>query len=82
METIPATIARSAPTINFAGQTALDNALDEELQAAITGQKTPREAMDAAQKKWERVIKRNKRNGIVDAIKASRSTWPSIVDPA
>jgi multiple sugar transport system substrate-binding protein len=38
--------------------------------------------MDAAQKKWERVIKRNKRNGIVDAIKASRSTWPSIVDPA
>ena len=50
METIPATIARSVPSINFAGQTALDNALDEEIQAAITGQKTAREAMDAAPK--------------------------------
>jgi len=82
METIPATIARSAPTINFAGQTALDNALDEELQAAITGQKTAREAMEAAQGKWEQIIKRQSRNGIVEAIKASRQTWPSIVDPA
>lgn len=82
METIPATIARSVPSINFAGQTALDNALDEELQAAITGQKTAREAMDAAQAKWERIIKRQTRNGIVDAIKASRATWPTIVDPA
>ena len=82
METIPATIARSAPTINFAGQTALDNALDEEIQAAITGQKTAREAMDAAQGKWEQIIRRQKRNGIIEAIKASRETWPSIVDPA
>ena len=82
METIPATIARSVPSINFVGQTALDNALDEELQAAITGQKTAREAMDAAQGKWERIIKRKTRNGIVEAIKASRETWPSIVDPA
>lgn len=82
METIPATIARSAPTINFAGQTALDNALDEEIQAAITGQKTAREAMDAAQGKWEQIIRRQKRNGIIEAIKASRETWPTIVDPA
>jgi multiple sugar transport system substrate-binding protein len=82
METIPATIARSAPTINFAGQTALDNALDEEIQAAITGQKTAREAMDAAQGKWEQIIRRQKRNGIIEAIKASRNTWPTIVDPA
>ena len=82
MESIPATIARSAPSINFAGQTALDNALDEELQAAITGQKSASAAMDAAQKKWERIIKRNKRNGIEDSIKASRKTWPTILDPA
>lgn len=82
METIPATIARSVPSINFAGQTSLDNALDEEIQAAITGQKTAREAMDAAQGKWERIIKRQTRNGIVDAIKASNETWPTIIDPA
>ena len=82
METIPETIARSAPTINFAGQTALDNALDEEIQAALTGQKTAKEAMDAAQGKWEQIIRRQKRNGIIEAIKASRETWPTIVDPA
>lgn len=82
MVTIPETIARSVPSINFAGQTALDNALDEELQAAITGQKTPEEAMQAAQKKWENIIRRQEKNGILEAIAASRKTWPLIVDPA
>ena len=82
MDIIPKTIARSAPTLNFAGQTALDNALDQELQAALTGQKTAKEAMVAAQAKWEQIIKRQERNGILKAIAASRKTWPTIVDPA
>lgn len=82
METIPYTIARSVPGLNFGGQTAMDNALDEELQAALTGQKTPREAMDAAQGKWEQIIRRQKSKGILEAIKASRETWTTIVDPA
>ena len=82
MDIIPKTIARSVPSINFAGQTALDNALDEELQAAITGQKSASEAMQAAAKRWRRIIKKHKRRGILDAIAASRKTWPSIVDPA
>ncbi len=34
MDIIPKTIARSVPSINFAGQTALDNALDEDYQTA------------------------------------------------
>ncbi|MEX3009586.1 extracellular solute-binding protein [Hoeflea sp. TYP-13] len=80
MEFIPKTIARSVPSINFAGQTAFDNALDEELQAAITGQKTAAEAMRAASKKWQRIIRKRQRKGILDAIAASRQTWPSIVD--
>jgi multiple sugar transport system substrate-binding protein len=80
MEMIPETIARSVPSINFGGQTALDNALDEELQAAITGQKSAKDAMESAQGKWERIIRKQKRNGIVDAIKASRKTWPTIVE--
>lgn len=82
MKTIPYTIARGVPSLNFGGQTALDNALDEELQAALTKQKTPREAMDAAQGKWEQIIRRQRGRGILEAIKASRSTWPTIVDPA
>ena len=80
MRSIPETIARSVPSINFAGQTALDNALDEELQAAITGQKTAEEAMKAASKKWKRIIRKQERNGILDAIAASRKTWPTVVD--
>ena len=82
MDIIPKTIARSAPTLNFAGQTALDSALDEELQAAMTGQKTAEEAMQAAAKKWERIIRKNESTGILDAIAASRKTWPTITDPA
>lgn len=82
MKTIPFTIARGVPTLNFGGATAMDNALDEELQAALTKQKTPKQAMDAAQKKWEQIVKRLSSRGIVDAIKASRATWPTIVDPA
>lgn len=82
MDTIPYTVARSVPGINFGGQTALDNALDEEIQAALTGQKTAKQAMDAAQGKWEQIIRRQKRKGIVEAIQASRKTWPTIVDPA
>ena len=82
MDMIPKTIARSAPTLNFAGQTALDNALDQELQAALTGQKTAKEAMIGAQKKWEQIIKRQEKNGILKSIAASRKTWPTLVDPA
>lgn len=81
METIPYTVARSVPGVNFAGQTALDNALDEEIQAALTKQKTPREAMDAAQRKWEQIIRRQRSKGIVESIQAWRGTWPTIVDP-
>lgn len=82
MKTIPYSIARSVPSLNFGGQTAMDNALDEELQAALTKQKTPRQAMDAAQGKWEQIIRRQRGKGIIEAIKASRATWPMGGDPA
>lgn len=80
METIPATVQRSVPGVNFAGQTALDNALDDELQAALTKQKTPREAMEAAQAKWEQIVRRQSRKGMVESIQAWRRTWPTVVD--
>jgi multiple sugar transport system substrate-binding protein len=82
MENIPYSMERSVPTLNFAGQTALDSALDDELQAALTKQKTPRQAMEAAQGKWEQIIRRHRDKGIIDAIKASRSSWPTRVDNA
>jgi len=80
MKTIPYSIERSVPTLNFGGQTALDNALDDEVQALLTKQKTPRQAMDAAQGKWEEIIRRQRSKGIIEAIKASRASWPTGAD--
>jgi multiple sugar transport system substrate-binding protein len=82
MDAIQETIKRSVPTINFAGQTALDTALDEELQAALTGQKSPEEAMKAASAKWKKIIQRKGEDKMIAAIKASRAAWPTEVDKA
>ncbi|MEM9011843.1 MAG: extracellular solute-binding protein [Pseudomonadota bacterium] len=82
MDAIRETIARSVPTINFAGQTALDAALDEELQAALTGQKSPEEAMADASRKWQRIIRRKGEDKMIPIIQASRAAWPTIVDSA
>jgi multiple sugar transport system substrate-binding protein len=82
MDAIRETIARSVPTINFAGQTALDAALDEELQAALTGQKSAEEAMLAAQDKWVKIIQRKGEDKMVPIIQASRAAWPTIIDQA
>ncbi len=82
MDAIRETIARSAPTINFAGQTALDAALDEELQAALIGVKSPEDAMQSATKRWERVIRRKGEDKMIPIIQQSRAAWPTIVDKA
>ena len=80
VDAIRQTIARSAPTLNVAGQTAFDNALDEELQAALTGQKSAEQAMKDAQHKWERIIQRKGEEKIIPALKASRAAWPTVID--
>lgn len=80
MDAVRETISRSAPTINFAGQTSLDAALDEELQAALTGQKTPEQAMIDANRRWERIIRRRGEDTMIPIIQASRAAWPTIVD--
>lgn len=80
MDAIRETVSRSVPTINFAGQTALDAALDEELQAALTGQKTAEQAMMDANRRWQRIIRRRGEEKMIPIIKASRAAWPTIVD--
>ena len=79
MTPIRETIARSAPTINFAGQGALDNALDENLQAALTGSMTAEEAMVNTEKAWKKLIQRREEESVA-AIKASLAAWPTIID--
>lgn len=79
---IEETILRCAPTLNFAGQTAMDNALDEELQAALTGQKSAEDAMKAAAQRWRRIIQRRGEDRMIEAIQKSRAAWPTIIDSA
>ena len=79
MTPIRETIARSAPTINFAGQGALDNALDENLQAALTGSMTAEEAMVNTEKAWTKLLSRRQEESVA-AIQASLAAWPSIID--
>jgi len=76
------TIRRSCPSINFAGQNALDNALDEQLQAALTGQIKPAEAMKKATESWKGIIAKRGEAKMVDAIRKNRSAWPTLVEKA
>jgi multiple sugar transport system substrate-binding protein len=73
------TIARAVPSINFAGQGALDNALDENLQAALTGKVTAEQAMKDTEQAWKKIISR-RRDETVAAIRAQRASWPTIID--
>ena len=83
VEVIQETIKRSTPTINFAGQSAFDNGLDEELQRALIGDITPEEAMKNASKKWRKIIKKKGEDKMIEAIRASnKAAWPTIVDKA
>ncbi|MBT5241718.1 MAG: extracellular solute-binding protein, partial [Rhodospirillaceae bacterium] len=82
MDIIPKTIARSAPSINFAGQGALDNALDEEIQQAIVGEQSAADAMKKAAKRWQKIIRKRKSKGILDAIAAQRTQYPVGTDDA
>jgi len=79
MTPIRETIRRSCPTINFAGQGALDNALDENLQAALTGGMTAEEAMVRTEEAWKKLISRRQEETVA-AIRSGLSAWPTIID--
>ena len=73
------TIARAVPSINFEGQGALDNALDENLQSALTGKITAEQAMVNTEQAWKKIISR-RRDETVAAIRAQRAAWPTSVE--
>ena len=70
----------SATTINFAGQTALDNSLDEQLQRALVGEITPADAMRNAAETWRKIVRDKGEEQMVEAIRASMAAWPTIID--
>ena len=80
MDIVRETVARSVPTINFAGATAFHNALDENLMAALTKTKTPEQAMADTAAEWQKITRRTGEDKILEAIKANRAAWPTVLD--
>ncbi|MCZ6894379.1 MAG: extracellular solute-binding protein [Gammaproteobacteria bacterium] len=76
------TIKRSVPTMNYPGAASLHNALDENVQAAMVGGMTAKEAMERTAKDWRRSIKKRGETKMIDAINADRSGWPTLIDAA
>jgi multiple sugar transport system substrate-binding protein len=81
MDVVRETVARTVPTINFAGATAFHNALDENLMAALTKTKTAEQAMADTAAEWEKITRRTGQDKIVEAVRANKAAWPSVLDP-
>lgn len=77
---IKETIVRSAPTLNVPGTRAMYDALDKNLQAAMTGGKSVKEAMNDAASEWKKIVKKKGEKKMLDQINASRAAFPTIVD--
>ncbi len=75
------TVARTVPSINYLGATAFHDALDENLMAALTGEKTAEEAMADTSSEWERIVRRTGEDKVIDTIQKATSAWPTIIDP-
>lgn len=73
--------ARGVPSLNIAGANALHNALDENMVAAVTGQKTPEQAMADTADEWRKTV-RKKGDKLISAIRAYQKTWPDLIDEA
>jgi len=81
MDIVRETVARTVPTINFAGATAFHNALDENLMAALTKTKTAEQAMADTAAEWEKITRRTGADKIAEAVKANKAAWPTVLDP-
>ncbi len=73
-------IPRSVPPININGTNEYVAALDTQLQAVMTGQATPEEAMKKAAAEWEQITDRLGRDKQIAALKAQAGAWPTVVD--
>lgn len=73
-------IKHSASPIIIPGVTEYVSALDTNLQQALTGNKTPEQAMRDTAAAWEKITENKGRQNQVEAIKASRQGWTKVVD--
>ena len=73
-------IPHSVPPININGTNEYVAALETQLQAVMTGQTTPEEAMKNAAAEWEQITDRLGRDKQIAALKAQAGAWPTVVD--
>jgi multiple sugar transport system substrate-binding protein len=80
IETYVESIKRSSPPIIIPGITEYRTALDVNLQEALTGQKSPKQAMRDCAEEWNKITDKKGRDSQIAAIKATRNAWPTLVD--
>jgi multiple sugar transport system substrate-binding protein len=81
-ETLKRIIPYTAPPILLRGAAEYTNALDLELQKALTGQKSPKAAIDTVAQQWDKITDRIGVDQQSAALKAGIAAWPTAVDPA
>jgi multiple sugar transport system substrate-binding protein len=73
-------IPHTAPCIlAIRGAREYTQALDQNLQKALTKQISPEQAMSDTAKAWEKITNRIGRDKQIKAIKANRAAWPKVV---
>lgn len=84
MDVLGATIPGAAPSITGALQGAQQyiQALDINLQRALSGQASAQEALDAAAREWDKITDGIGRDKQVTAWEAARRGWPTVADSA
>ena len=71
-------IPNTAPPIAaIHGATAYTQALDQNLQKALTKQSSAEKAMSDTAAAWEKITNRNGRAKQIGALKASQEAWPT-----
>lgn len=81
VKTIRESIERAVPSINYPGATAFHNALDENLVAALTGDKSAEQAMADTERQWQRIVRRVGEDKLRAAIEFNNAAWPTVTDP-
>ena len=68
------------PPIIIPGITEYRTALDVNLQQALTGQKSNKHAMKDCAEEWNKITDKKGRDKQIEAIKATRKAWPTVLD--
>jgi len=77
---IEGTVARAVPTIALPGAGAMHQVLDEQLQAALVGDVSSKEAMDNVAKAWRKQLKRKGMDKMIDLINQAKKGWSTKID--